>query len=659
MAGDTEDLVLSISADVRQMQRALARLTGDTDRATRAVQQRFDNMGSRTAASFDRTAAGATRAFTVIEGGARRVNTAMNSSRLQTANLAAQLNDIGVQLASGTSPFQIAIQQGTQINQVLGQSGVRGAVSLLGGAFTSLINPVSLATIAIIGLGGYAVQYFTQLLSDGEKSEEVLKKEAELIQNVAKQWGEALPALRAYADERERLAGEENIRQATKLRIEDIFKDAQKQVADLRLELVDLVDQLQNAGASENEIVRVQRAFEAFTAAVNDNRDSTAENKELLSALSAVYINSGVPAANDFASAIYGIADAFAEFARQAALAQAQADAAIQAGRIAEFQKTLPGNLGQLSPVFSGGGEFLNEAEAQAFRAGQTKSQTQIAAERAARGGGRGSKVSEAEREREAVIKLIDALEHEYSLIGLSELERRIANETRKAGAAATDEQKARIAELITAIDAEREALKQSEEAMKAVQEIGRDFLGGFIKDILAGKDATEALRAALGRVADKLLDMALNNLFQNAFGGGLGGGRRGGLLGGFLIPGILHDGGVAGKDGYGHGRSVSPSVFAGARRYHSGGVAGLRPDEVPAILQRGEIVLPRGARGGGGTEVVRVVLQDDSGRMADIADQRIQTAAGPIVEISVQQSMKATKQQMPGLMANAQARNG
>ena len=45
--------------------------------------------------------------------------------------------------------------------------------------------------------------------------------------------------------------------------------------------------------------------------------------------------------------------------------------------------------------------------------------------------------------------------------------------------------------------------------------------------------------------------------------------------------------------------------AFASARRMHSGGIAGLRHDEVPAILQRGERVLSRreaqsyGARGG------------------------------------------------------------
>ncbi len=140
-------------------------------------------------------------------------------------------------------------------------------------------------------------------------------------------------------------------------------------------------------------------------------------------------------------------------------------------------------------------------------------------------------------------------------------------------------------------------------------------------------------------------------------FGGG-GLFKGGGLLGGAIIPGILHSGGVAGSDGYGHGRAVSPSAFSGAKRYHRGGIAGLQPGEIPAILQRGEVVLPRNAKmNAGSTETIHVVLQDDSGRMAQIADQRIQTASGAIVQVSVQQSAKAVQSNFPTMLADAQAR--
>ncbi|NOR65426.1 MAG: hypothetical protein GQ468_05350 [Candidatus Scalindua sp.] len=66
-------------------------------------------------------------------------------------------------------------------------------------------------------------------------------------------------------------------------------------------------------------------------------------------------------------------------------------------------------------------------------------------------------------------------------------------------------------------------------------------------------------------------------------------------------IVGALHSGGMAGG---GVKRNVNPMVFAGASRFHNGGVAGLKKDEVPAILQTREEVLsrddPRNAANGG-----------------------------------------------------------
>ena len=59
-----------------------------------------------------------------------------------------------------------------------------------------------------------------------------------------------------------------------------------------------------------------------------------------------------------------------------------------------------------------------------------------------------------------------------------------------------------------------------------------------------------------------------------------------------------FHGGGTVGAGGT--PTLVSPSVFADAPRMHGGGIAGLRSDEVPAILQRGEVVQPKNARSGG-----------------------------------------------------------
>ena len=63
-------------------------------------------------------------------------------------------------------------------------------------------------------------------------------------------------------------------------------------------------------------------------------------------------------------------------------------------------------------------------------------------------------------------------------------------------------------------------------------------------------------------------------------------------FLGGGLLSGIFHNGGRVGEPG--PARMVPAAAFAGAPRLHDGGMLGLRPDEVPAILQRGERVLNR-----------------------------------------------------------------
>jgi len=77
----------------------------------------------------------------------------------------------------------------------------------------------------------------------------------------------------------------------------------------------------------------------------------------------------------------------------------------------------------------------------------------------------------------------------------------------------------------------------------------------------------------------------------------------------------VHHAGGVVG--GYAPTRMVSIAAFADAPRMHGGGIAGLRPDEVPAILQKGERVTPRGAGSGGGVINVNINLAGANGDRA------------------------------------------
>jgi len=98
-----------------------------------------------------------------------------------------------------------------------------------------------------------------------------------------------------------------------------------------------------------------------------------------------------------------------------------------------------------------------------------------------------------------------------------------------------------------------------------------------------------------------------LNALLSAAKSGGAGGTIIG------AIAGLMHDGGVAGKNGT--PTIVDPRIFRNATRYHDGGIVGLKPDEVPAILQKGETVIPKGgaAPGGASNQNIQVLNTIDT----------------------------------------------
>jgi hypothetical protein len=123
-------------------------------------------------------------------------------------------------------------------------------------------------------------------------------------------------------------------------------------------------------------------------------------------------------------------------------------------------------------------------------------------------------------------------------------------------------------------------AFRSAEDAIASFVTGGKIDFKALADSILADITRIAVRSAILGPLANAL--------------GGSGGGLFGGLFGGGggLFAGIFHQGGVAG--GPAQQRLVPALAFAGAPRFHDGGVAGLRADEVPAILQRGEMVLSR-----------------------------------------------------------------
>ncbi|RBP76633.1 lambda family phage tail tape measure protein, partial [Rhodobacter sp. 140A] len=109
------------------------------------------------------------------------------------------------------------------------------------------------------------------------------------------------------------------------------------------------------------------------------------------------------------------------------------------------------------------------------------------------------------------------------------------------------------------------------------------DAVGEFVKTgKLNFRDLVTSLIADLAKLAARRFILGP---IANALSGALGGA-------GGIFANILHAGGMVGSSGT--PRMVPAMAFAAAPRMHSGGAVGLRHDEVPAILQRGERVLSR-----------------------------------------------------------------
>ncbi|MBB4277024.1 phage tail length tape measure family protein [Rhizobium mongolense] len=490
----------------------------------------------------------------------REASRAIDSVRNSTANLAAQFNDIGVQLQSGTSPFTVALQQGTQIGQVLGPLGAGGAVRALGGAFLSLLSPVNLATIGLIAVGGAAFQYFSSLYEDGDKAAEALKEQNELIASVATAWGDAVPALRDYVDQLERAKEQSDLINASSSLADNQWAVARRDVADLNVELAALVADLQAAGAENETILALQNAWNSVSQSVADGKENTEAMNEVQAALAAALEETGIPAVGAFGEAFNGLVQSIAGAVRQASIFRTEALNALTVGKFGP-------QLGQLGPMWSENGKLMKPEDFAVPGSVPTPGRRPSDLDQFPGGGfsrprsGGGGGKSDEERQAENIQKIIQSLEDEQDMIGQSKVAQRTLQLQRRANVEATSAEGQAIANLVSQISEEEAAYKSAKEA------------GDFMRDNL--KQAFSDLLPEID-TGNKALDGFINRLIQASteamfFGSG--------PLAGF----------------FGGGGGFLRSIFGGGRAV--GG--GVEPWTDYLVGENGPEVLRIGARGG------------------------------------------------------------
>lgn len=127
---------------------------------------------------------------------------------------------------------------------------------------------------------------------------------------------------------------------------------------------------------------------------------------------------------------------------------------------------------------------------------------------------------------------------------------------------------------------------------------VGEGLVNAFAGIIDGSKTAKEAfadfansMLSNIAQMISKLLVQLAIQSMLNALSGGtsaMAGGASKALSG--MSAGLNHTGGLVGQSGI--SKRVSPLAFAGALEYHTGGIVGLKPNEVPIVAEKGEEML-------------------------------------------------------------------
>lgn len=219
-------------------------------------------------------------------------------------------------------------------------------------------------------------------------------------------------------------------------------------------------------------------------------------------------------------------------------------------------------------------------------------------------GTGRSAAANAAQRERQAVLDLIDTLEFERGLIGQTAREREIANALRQAGSAATEEQIARIRELVAATYDEQQAFDQLNMSAEQWADTVESATRGFIDDLIEGKSAAEAFANVLSNIGSQLISTGISSLF------GTGGFNLAGLFGGTPT------------------RATGGPVYAGTPT-----LVGERGPEIFVPSGPGKIV-PNSQVGGGGNVTFAPVIDARGADVAAVArlERAVQSVAADVI---------------------------
>ena len=500
-------------------------------------------------------------------------------ARFQMIQLGYQLNDIGVSLASGQNPLIVMVQQGAQIAQIYGngQGGVSAMFRQIGGLIRGLPGPVKAFGIA----AGFAAIGVADLTREINKTTDVTvnfgdtaKAIFQVIGQDIKRW--IKPAVDAIAPW---------FQWAWDKVVAGVKWVGNMLINGMRIAVVGIdaaiktIPPLFEAGFKGAKAVAL-RALGEIVDGVGFMIDGIAQTWDSLFGTKLAGSN-----------AAWGIG---AKLEDMAGVAEAEVMGATR--RMAEIDAEMNRRIEEIrssDPM----GDYFDRVREQAIKNAIDRQKDDKK--------GKGGKSKK--EERDEADQLIKSLERELAVLKETDPIKKKMLEYSEQLKDATDEQKAKVLELVTALDQERHgwnaigrALREyAEDAKRIGDDIGQVFtnafgsaeeaVGQFVKTgKLDFSDLVTSMLADLAKLGARMYILGPLSNMMAGFMDPLAGALRGAGLN--AVP-ALHAGGRAGSGAL---KQVSPLAFLNAPRLHSGTPLGLRSDEYAAILQRGERVLNR-----------------------------------------------------------------
>lgn len=443
-----------------------------------------------------------------------------------------------------TYSSQALRMQAMQLSQVAQQASATGnimqAIAIQLPDLALIFGPIGIAAGAAAGA---VLSYFSSY-DRAEDSNAVLEEQIRLIQKVADTWGDAIPALRDYADELERAKSLADLQTGGRLTVEAQYDKVREDLESFNDEYGRTIDLLNSTDGTDEGVMRLSVAYEDLQEKIKNGTATVEDFQKVQQAATEVAATKGFEDITGFASAFDSLTGKVMQ----------------SLGAIQQLQTALNGQARMLDPrtwrstgmegqdadgPTQGDGFMLPEIGPTPTWRGTPELSGFPGDDKRDRASANAAK--KYERERQSVADLIKELEEELSLVGQTETAKRSAAAIRQAGATATDQEKESIRGLITQIDAEQEARDRQINTLEDYKQ----SVGSVLDDVRSAMDdgkitwdewadiALNALDKVINRIQDDLLDALfsankassgggsgswLGGLFSGIFGGGTGG---------------------------------------------------------------------------------------------------------------------------------------